>query len=195
MGQLSTQVRAAGLIFLGALLMTGCSTTGGRAPAPIPTVQSAGGWIFNHGRPPSDLAVNGDQVSFSFNNAEPHMLVRPAAGLSSALRVQWHCEGCMVDGYVSLIIIRSGNNWTIAGDQVNYRWYYAGSPIANGGVLEIPLQAGYWRNVSGQSNPTKFLEALTNASHVGLCFGFPYAGATCHGVTGAGRFVFTWRQL
>jgi hypothetical protein len=164
------------------------------APAPAPAPSD---WHFSHGRFPRSLDRNGDELSFLFDNAEPHMLLKSTGPLSGAVRVRWRFEGGQVrprqgsTATVSLIIVRRGNDWTARNP--NERFYRTGQPINNGGgTMEVSLEPGNWTNVFGQPSPAGFIDALANASHIGLAFGDPGAGATAHGVLGTGRFTFTF---
>ena len=170
-----------------------------------PTAAGSSGWFWLNSPGMGAVTHEGGWNVFSFpSGGQAHMLVRNTGPLSGKVMLKWQFAGEArpVQGKVatvSLIVIRRGNTWK----QAEYRWYWAGLPIAGGPIeVEVTFDPSHWVNVYGkkaqgndnpaEDNPGGFAAALAEAEYVGLAFGDPAAGATAHGVSGTGKFSFTF---
>jgi hypothetical protein len=175
------------------------------APAPAPAPTSGNTWRFFHSPGmPTAPNMDGEKVFFDFqpSPSEVDMVLKQTGPLGGRIRVWWKYEGGSVrptqgsTPTVSVMFQRLGDDWTARGEKASYRWYWQGRPVVAGEhSAEIPFDQAIWSNVYGQKDPAGFAAAMTNAGSIGLAFGDPGAGATAHGVSGTGRFTFTFEVV
>lgn len=133
-----------------------------------------------------------------------HALVCPTdpikgTGLRLRYRIEgegtWHPqEHPEAKGQITLMVQRSGDNWSGKGKFAFYRVYYAKPVDISAGEHELVARFDeVWSGVYGFPDPITFLETLKNAKLIHICFGGGSSAA--HGVYASGPAQFTLISL
>lgn len=127
--------------------------------------------------------------------------LRPEMGKLLVVRFRVHGAGnlqafnhgmAIGDPYVTLFLQRNGDNLSAQGHYASYRFYSRNSIHLTDGehTLMVRVSPDAWYNVWGQRDDGGFASCLADLRVFGMVFGNPSAGATAHGVGGAGaRFT------